>query len=275
MNKLKKIKDFNSAADHYDSDAIMQSMIAEELIDRLHYIKINPKRILDIGSATGRNAILLAKIFPAAEIYELDFSIDMLRVSMNKSSGFRKKLFSSKKRYFINADMDLLPFHDNTFDLIVSSNSIQWSENINALFKNINNLLTIDGLFLFSSFLKNTLIELQHFKEHALTQNFLTIQEYAEILNNNNFYDPVLIRDEYQNEYDGALSALRDLKKIGVTKSDESHKSLRGKNYLLKLIDHLDQFKRNDKNILSYEVIMAHAWKIRNKEESVIRFTKS
>lgn len=274
MNKLKKIKDFNSAADHYDSDAIMQSMIAEELIDRLHYIKINPKRILDIGSATGRNAILLEKIFPAAEIYELDFSIDMLRVSMNKSSGFRK-LFSSKKRYFINADMDLLPFHDNTFDLIVSSNSIQWSENINALFKNINNLLTIDGLFLFSSFLKNTLIELQHFKEHALTQNFLTIQEYAEILNNNNFYDPVLIRDEYQNEYDGALSALRDLKKIGVTKSDESHKSLRGKNYLLKLIDHLDQFKRNDKNILSYEVIMAHAWKIRNKEESVIRFTKS
>ena len=274
MNKLKKIKDFNSAADHYDSAAIMQSMIAEELIDRLHYIKINPKRILDIGSATGRNAILLAKIFPAAEIYELDFSIDMLRVSMNKSSGFRK-LFSSKKRYFINADMDLLPFHDNTFDLIVSSNSIQWSENVNALFKNINNLLTIDGLFLFSSFLKNTLIELQHFKEHALTQNFLTIQEYAEILNNNNFYDPVLIRDEYQNEYDGALSALRDLKKIGVTKSDESHKSLRGKNYLLKLIDHLDQFKRNDKNILSYEVIMAHAWKIRNKEESVIRFTKS
>lgn len=274
MNKLKKIKDFNSAADHYDSDAIMQSMIAEELIDRLHYIKINPKRILDIGSATGRNAILLAKIFPAAEIYELDFSIDMLRVSMNKSSGFRK-LFSSKKRYFINADMDLLPFHDNTFDLIVSSNSIQWSENVNALFKNINNLLTIDGLFLFSSFLKNTLIELQHFKEHALTQNFLTIQEYAEILNNNNFYDPVLIRDEYQNEYDGALSALRDLKKIGVTKSDESHKSLRGKNYLLKLIDHLYQFKRNDKNILSYEVIMAHAWKIRNKEESVIRFTKS
>lgn len=274
MNKLKKIKDFNSAADHYDSDAIMQSMIAEELIDRLNYIKINPKRILDIGSATGRNAILLAKIFPAAEIYELDFSIDMLRVSMNKSSGFRK-LFSSKKRYFINADMDLLPFHDNTFDLIVSSNSIQWSENVNALFKNINNLLTIDGLFLFSSFLKNTLIELQHFKEHALTQNFLTIQEYAEILNNNNFYDPVLIRDEYQNEYDGALSALRDLKKIGVTKSDESHKSLRGKNYLLKLIDHLDQFKRNDKNILSYEVIMAHAWKIRNKEESVIRFTKS
>ena len=274
MNKLKKIKDFNSAADHYDSDAIMQSMIAEELIDRLHYIKINPKRILDIGSATGKNAILLAKIFPAAEIYELDFSIDMLRVSMNKSSGFRK-LFSSKKRYFINADMDLLPFHDNTFDLIVSSNSIQWSENVNTLFKNINNLLTIDGLFLFSSFLKNTLIELQHFKEHALTQNFLTIQEYAEILNNNNFYDPVLIRDEYQNEYDGALSALRDLKKIGVTKSDESHKSLRGKNYLLKLIDHLDQFKRNDKNILSYEVIMAHAWKIRNKEESVIRFTKS
>ena len=110
--------------------------------------------------------------------------------------------------------MDQLPFYDNAFDLIISSNSIQWSENVNLLFQNINNLLTINGLFLFSSFLKNTLIELQQFKDNELTQNFLTIQEYAEILNNNNFYDPVLIRDEYQNQYDDALSALRDLKKL-------------------------------------------------------------
>ena len=271
MNKLKKIRDFNNAAKHYDHDAVMQSMIAEELIERLNYIKINPKRILDIGSATGKNSILLEKLFPNAVIYELDISFDMLRVSMNKRTSF-KKLFSSKKRYFVNADMDQLPFKENTFDLIISSNSIQWSENINQLFKNINNLLTIDGLFLFSSFLKNTLIELQHFKINELTQNFLTIQEYAGILNSNNFYDPVLIRDEYQNEYEDALSALRDLKKIGVTKSEDSHKSLRGKNYLLQLINHLDQFKKNNKNILSYEVILGHAWKIRNKEEHVVRF---
>ena len=93
MNKLKKIRDFNNAADHYDQDAIMQSIIAEELIERLNYIKINPKRILDIGSATGKNSILLEKIFPYAEIYELDFSLDMLRVSMNKRTGFKKILF--------------------------------------------------------------------------------------------------------------------------------------------------------------------------------------
>lgn len=274
MNKLKKIRDFNSAAEHYDQDAIMQSMIAEELIERLNYIKINPKRILDLGSATGKNTILLEKIFPKAEIYELDIALDMLRISMNKRSDI-KKLFSPKKRYFINADMDQLPFQNNTFDLIISSSTIQWSENINLLLKNINKLLKIDGLFLFSSFLKNTLIELQNFKEHTLTQNFLTIQEYAEILNNNNFYDPVLIRDEYRNEYDDALSALRDLKKIGVTKSDETHKSLRGKNYLSALIDHLNHFKKDKKNILSYEVILGHAWKIRNKEENIIRFIKS
>ena len=274
MNKLKKIRDFNSAAEHYDQDAIMQSMIAKELIERLNYIKINPKRILDLGSATGKNTILLEKIFPNAEIYELDIALDMLRISMNKRSGI-KKLFSSKKRYFINADMDQLPFQNNTFDLIISSSTIQWSENINLLLKNINKLLKIDGLFLFSSYLKNTLIELQNFKEHSLTQNFLTIQEYAEILNNNNFYDPVLIRDEYRNEYDDALSALRDLKKIGVTKSDETHKSLRGKNYLSALIDHLNHFKKDKKNILSYEVILGHAWKIRNKEENIIRFIKS
>ena len=75
----------------------MQSIIAMELIERLNYIKINPKRILDIGSATGKNSILLEKIFPDAEIFELDFQIlDMLKVSMNKRTSF-KKIFSSKK----------------------------------------------------------------------------------------------------------------------------------------------------------------------------------
>ena len=39
MNKLKKIKDFNSAAEHYDQDALMQSIIADELIERLNYKK--------------------------------------------------------------------------------------------------------------------------------------------------------------------------------------------------------------------------------------------
>ena len=99
MNKLKKIKDFNSAAEHYDQDAVMQSIIAEELIERLNFIKINPKRILDIGSATGKNSIILEKIFPDSEIYELDFSLDMLKVSMNKRTSF-KKIFFTKKKIF-------------------------------------------------------------------------------------------------------------------------------------------------------------------------------
>ena len=36
----------------------------------------------------------------------------------------------------------------------------------------------------------------------------------------------------------------------------------------------LDKFKKNNKNILSYEVILGHAWKIRNVEEHVIRLMK-
>ena len=53
MNKQKKIKDFNRAANVYDQNAIMQHQIAEDLIDRLRFIKIKPKKILDIASGTG------------------------------------------------------------------------------------------------------------------------------------------------------------------------------------------------------------------------------
>ena len=53
MNKQKKIKDFNRAANVYDKNAVMQHQIAEDLIDRLRFIKIKPKKILDLGSGTG------------------------------------------------------------------------------------------------------------------------------------------------------------------------------------------------------------------------------
>ena len=69
MNKQKKIKDFNRAANVYDQNAIMQHQIAEDLIDRLRFIKIKPKKILDIGSGTGATSKKLIDLYPDADIY--------------------------------------------------------------------------------------------------------------------------------------------------------------------------------------------------------------
>jgi malonyl-CoA O-methyltransferase len=226
MNKQKKIKDFNRAANVYDKNAVMQHQIAEDLIDRLRFIKIKPKKILDLGSGTGVTSKKLIDLYPDAEIYEIDIAIEMLKKSKSNNTTIRS-FFKRNNITYINADMDLIPFDQQSFDLVISSSSIQWSSNINNLFENIFSLLRPEGLLIFSTFLKNTLSELQSFTGSKLTNEFFSIQEYAQMLISNEFYDPVLMKDEFRIEYSDALSALRDLKKIGVSKSIDDHKGLR------------------------------------------------
>ena len=217
MNKQKKIKDFNRAANVYDKNAVMQHQIAEDLIDRLRFIKIKPKKILDLGSGTGFTTKKLIDLYPDADIYETDIAIEMLKKSKSNNTTI-KSFFKRNNITYINADMDLMPFDKQSFDLIISSSSIQWSSNINSLFENIFSLLKPEGLLIFSTFLKNTLSELQSFTDSKLTNEFFSIQEYAQMLISNHFYDPVLMKDEFRIDYKDALSALRDLKKIGVSK---------------------------------------------------------
>ena len=44
---------FERAAKSYDGAAVLQREIAKRLVQRLDYIKLQPKRVLDVGCGTG------------------------------------------------------------------------------------------------------------------------------------------------------------------------------------------------------------------------------
>lgn len=95
---------FNRIAREYQRAAKVQAEIGTRLFERLDYLKINPRRILDLGAGTGLFSHQLQKKYPKAQIISLDIAFDML------CQIKRGALLSRNKINKVNACMQQMPF---------------------------------------------------------------------------------------------------------------------------------------------------------------------
>jgi ubiquinone/menaquinone biosynthesis C-methylase UbiE len=81
----------------------------------LHYPDFKPRRILDIGTQSGKNLLPYGEVFPQAELYGLDVSAPTLRY------GHAKAEHDGIPVHFSQQNAEATDFPDGHFDLIVSS----------------------------------------------------------------------------------------------------------------------------------------------------------
>ena len=143
MDKFKKRVQisFNRNAESYDKFGIIQREVSTRMIERLSLIKIQPVNILDLGCGTGFLSEALIKLFPESHIISVDFAEDMLRVCRRKSN----------KITTVCADIEELPFENNKFDLIISSLTFHWCNDLYRTLLKSYNLLKNNGCLVFSS----------------------------------------------------------------------------------------------------------------------------
>ena len=108
---------FGRAAASYDAHAALQREVADRLLEGLAP-SAAPLRILDLGSGTGYCSGRLRERFPAAELVALDLSPAMLRHAGASRPGCGALP--------VCADAEVLPFAAASFDLVVSSLTMQW-----------------------------------------------------------------------------------------------------------------------------------------------------
>ncbi|MBA3648199.1 MAG: bifunctional demethylmenaquinone methyltransferase/2-methoxy-6-polyprenyl-1,4-benzoquinol methylase UbiE [Chitinophagales bacterium] len=111
--------------------------------------KINPSKILDVATGTADVAIYLSKINPE-EIIGIDISNEMLDLG-------RKKIKSHKLERVISllqADCEMLPFADNSFDAVTVAFGVRNFENLNTGLKEIFRVLKAGGLVCILEFSK-------------------------------------------------------------------------------------------------------------------------
>ena len=65
---------FGRAAGSYAGASRLEAEIGARMLERLDYVKLAPRRVLDAGSGPGRDARALAKRYSNAQVIALDFS---------------------------------------------------------------------------------------------------------------------------------------------------------------------------------------------------------
>ena len=252
-------KSFNRAAKNYGNSAILQDEVLTRLLQRFEYIRHLPADIIDIGCGTGHAIGGLQKKFSGSEIVSLDIAFSMLQQARKRYGLFRKKRL-------VNADMELMPFADNSFDLLFSSLALQWINDLRGTLGEMARIGRSGGLLMFTTFGPSTLSELreswQTIDPGPHVHQFIDMHDIGDALMATGFSQPVVDSEIIRLEYGSFRQVLEDLKNIGASNADKGRS--RGLMTPSKLSE-LEQVYRQkgyeqQKFIASYEVIYGHAW---------------
>ncbi|KGJ96492.1 malonyl-ACP O-methyltransferase BioC [Thalassotalea sp. ND16A] len=228
-------KAFGSACASYDLAARLQRYSGKQLLSFLP--DAASSTVLDLGCGTGFFANTLA------DIYQTVCAVDISKQMLNFSKQNR-----SAKIHWLNADIQNLPIKDNSVDIVYSNLAIQWCEPLTDTFIEIKRVLKPGGIFIFSTLLDGTLMELKSSwqkvdnDQHVIDFNsFATVEQAVT--------DAHLSINELQQsaitlDYDNVRHLAKELKGLGANHLPrKSKKGLAGKTSWQNMSNAYDVYK--------------------------------
>lgn len=251
QNKVKH--NFNRFAKTYDEFAIVQQEIAKRLHARLEIIHSKQPLsqqapLLELGGGTGLLTKHLLTTYTQQQLTITDIANNALALNP-----------ATEK---ICLDSHYLPFKSHSFNTVLSNLMMQWCD-IKIVSSEVNRVLNNNGVFLFSTFGPQTLIELKESWQSVDTKHhisdFIDMHNIGDILLGLGFKNVVVESEIITLTYEKVLDLLRDLKNIGAQNINAQNIN---KNNLRNMIQNYEKFRTNNKLPASYETIYAHGTKV-------------
>jgi malonyl-CoA O-methyltransferase len=237
---------FERAAHTYAKASRLEAEVGGRMLERLDYLKIAPRRILDAGSGPAREARGLQSRYGNAQILSLDFSLGMLRAG--------RSLFFEKKK-FICGDLSRLPLGAGSVDFVWSNMALHWVEDPLAAFKEAARVLAAEGLLMFSTLGPDTLKELRVAAGTMRVHEFIDMHDLGDMLVAAGFAAPVVDMELLTFTYRDGAALLADLRAGGQTNARRDRpRGLAGRGFLTKIRERMQ-------GAASFEVVYGHAWK--------------
>jgi malonyl-CoA O-methyltransferase len=259
ISKHKIRRAFNRAAESYDDAAVLQKEVCSRLLEKLEYIRLSPQMVLDAGVGTGEAVIPLLKRYKKSRLIALDLSERMLAKALNHRGLLRKP-------ELVCADIEQLPFGDDNFELIFSSLTLQWCNDLQATLRDLLRVLKPGGLLLFTTFGPDTLKELracwQQIDDAVHVNQFTDMHDIGDGLMQAGFADPVMEAETITVNYGSVDKLMSDLRAIGANvTATGSRPGLTAPSVLNRLRQAYEAYRVNELLPASYEVVYGHAWK--------------
>ncbi|MGB5438407.1 MAG: malonyl-ACP O-methyltransferase BioC [Gammaproteobacteria bacterium] len=254
---------FEKAAATYDEAAVLQNEIGDRLIERLDYVRLQPRRVLDLGAGTGVFTRALMKRYRRSNVVALDIARPMLERVRQRGGWFRKP-------GCVCGDSESLPFADDSFDLIFSNLMLQWCTDLQATFADLRRVLSPGGLLMFTTFGPDTLMELRASWEtvdgYSHVNSFIDLHDVGDSLVHTRWAEPVMDSEYITVTYPELRGLMQDLKQIGAHNVTSGRpRGLTGKHHLQQLVEAYEPFRKDGVLPASYEVVYGHAWSPDNK----------
>ncbi|NXN98041.1 NDUF5 hydroxylase, partial [Rhinopomastus cyanomelas] len=165
---------------------------------------------LDVGSGRGYIAQHLNK-----ETVEKLVQVDIAE------NALKNAVESEIPTVSIVADEEFLPFKEDTFDLVLSSLSLHWVNDLPKAFREIHQVLKPDGVFIGAMFGGDTLYELRCSLQLAELEReggfsphvspFTAVSDLGHLLSRAGFNTLTVDTDEIQVNYPGLFEVMEDL----------------------------------------------------------------
>lgn len=255
-------RSFARAAASYDGADVLQTEVRDRLLERLQWIQLWPRRVLDLGTGTGKALPALADRFPEAEIIGLDLTPAMLRVADRRPRGSA----DHAGPVLVCADAARLPFPDQSVDLVFSSLAIHWSPVLDAVLAEVRRVLRHPGLFTFTTPGPESYRELRRawrvVDEAPHVLPFPEMRALGDGLVRAGLAEAVLDTESLTLEYREFSQLIADLRATGTTNaSAERRQGLTGRKAWARLTAAYEQ-ERGAGGLLpaTIEVVFGQAW---------------
>lgn len=250
------------------------------MFERMDLIRVEPKRVLDVGCGTGDGTRALAVRFPQAHTVGVDLSArrvaaaaaamprrlpqwvadsaHRLRAAIPRAAGVLPT--PSPSVDLVVGDAHALPLPEASVDLVWSNLALHWFDDPRQAIAEWHRIARPHGLLMFSAFGVDTLRELR--AARLPTMPFHDMHDLGDALAGAGFAEPVMDMETLHLTYEDASALLADLRALGGDARRDRRRGLstpRARDRLAAAL-RADSQAGGARLSLTFEIVYGHAW---------------